>query len=100
MLKPLTRASTRKPMRELATLNLFSESRPCTTLLYGMLPKLVCRLVPALVLRKVLVKSMNPTGVIVASPIFICNGEDSAAGRAGAGVAWGNAGRATAGTGA
>src|SRR5579862_3275707 len=40
-----------------------------------MLPKLVCRLVPALVLRQVLVKSMKPMGVIRVSPIFIVRGE-------------------------
>ncbi len=55
-----------------------------------MLPKLVCRLEPALVLRKVLVRSMNATGVMVASPIFICKGEVSAtACAAGAGAAAG-----------
>src|SRR5262249_17502706 len=49
-----------------------------------MLPKFVCRLVPALVLRNVVIKSMNATGVMVASPILNCRG-DGAGAWAGAG---------------
>src|SRR6516164_7790952 len=58
-----------------------------TALLYGKLPKLVARLSLEFVLRKVFVKSMNPIGTIVASPILSCNGaEGSAACGAGAGA--------------
>src|SRR5437762_1727096 len=85
-------------MREFAALNLFSLSRPVTVLLYGMLPKFVCRLVPALVLRQVLVRSIKPTGVIQASPIFNCNGEEEDCSAAGAGTAL-RCGTATAGNG-
>src|SRR5665213_2458749 len=41
-----------------------------------MFPKLVARLAPEFVLRQVLVISMKPTGVIVASPTWICNGDE------------------------
>src|SRR5579871_2929245 len=51
-----------------------------------MLPKLVCRLDPALVLRQVLVKSMKPTGVMVASPILSCSGEACGASACAAGA--------------
>src|SRR4051794_35528970 len=74
MLVFFTFASTRNPIRELAALSLSSVRCPATVLLKGRLPKLVCRLVPELVLRNVLVKSIKPIGVIVASPILICSG--------------------------
>src|ERR1700679_810537 len=56
-----------------------------------MLPKLVWRLVPALVLRYVLVKSMNPIGVMRVSPIFNVKGAVVASGEEGAvaGSFWG-----------
>src|ERR1700733_12801806 len=62
-------------MREFCALILSSESRPSTALLYGKFPKLVCKLLALSVLRQVLVKSMNPTGVMVMPPIGICSGE-------------------------
>src|SRR5580658_1059509 len=66
-----------------------------------MLPKLVCRLVPALVLRYVFVKSMKPIGVMRVSPIFKLSGAVwSAAGCGAGGAGFGMGGIAVFGAGA
>src|SRR6185295_11986854 len=70
----LSCTSTLKPILEFCALNRNSVSLPAVVLLNGILPKFVPMPEPALVERKTAVKSMNPTGVIVAEPILKVSG--------------------------
>src|ERR1035441_2434515 len=77
--------SMRKPMREFCGLKRNSESLAVAALLYGTLPKLLPRLPPAFLSFQSAVRSMNPTGMMVVSPILICRGDEASAAACGAG---------------
>src|ERR1700735_3637589 len=81
------------PRREFCGLRRVSVKLPAWVFPYGMLPNLVPMPEPGLVERETDVMSMNPTGVIYASPIFNCNGElESPCGGATAGDTGGSSG--------
>ena len=64
----------RMPMREFWMLKRVSVKLPAWTFEYGMLPKFVPMPLPGLVDRVTEVISINPTGVMVEVPMWICNG--------------------------
>src|ERR1022692_5119440 len=82
---PFQLPSTRNPRREFCGLKRNSESLEVAALLYGTLPKLLPRDPPAFLSFQSAVRSMKPTGMMVVSPIFSCNGEGASAGACGSG---------------
>src|ERR1035438_6190383 len=89
---PFQLPSTRNPRREFCGLKRNSESLLVAALLYGTLPKLLPKDPPAFLSFQSAVRSMNPTGMMVVSPIFSCSGELAGAAVAATACCGGNAG--------